>query len=163
MKDFEEAAAQVITAVEVANVMIAENTALAPSILRTNWSEPSPPTLQPSEHLLPLLQSAENQRLGLQPSENIHLHQPSPPAVEQLLSSFCFKDTENSSTNFPPNSPSKKVRRALKSKPSDPLPIRMKPVKFLKTPQNLNIEKAIWNSGGVVLIGLVILVSSFGL
>ena len=113
MKDFEEAAAQVITAVEVANVMIAENTALAPSILRTNWSEPSPPTLQPSEHLLPLLQSAENQRLGLQPSENIHLHQPSPPAVEQLLSSFCFKDTENSSTNFPPNSSSKKVRRKL--------------------------------------------------
>ena len=95
MKDVEEAAAQMITAVEVANVMIAENTALAPSILRTNWSEPSPLTLQPSERHLPLLQSADNHHLGLQPAEHVHLHQHPPPAVEQLLSSFCFKDTEN--------------------------------------------------------------------
>ena len=80
-----------------------------------------------------------------------HQHPPHPIHPKQNIGSFCFNIPEDRPKS-PPTSLSGKVRRTcrkLKPRPSDPLPVRMKPTKVPLL--NLSIEKGVKNfySSGV--------------
>ena len=135
--------------------MIAVNTATEEvAIVKDAEDDDNMISAESAAPFLPLLSSEQTDRpLPRPPPSEDH---PQPP-----LSSFCFHVSEDSSQhpNTPPV-PSRRtiLRREKPSRPSwavptpqsssDPIRVRMKPAKYLKTPLTLYIEKAIWDSQG---------------